>query len=251
MKKYFIHDGKEQKGAFDLAELKQLNVTKETPVWFEGLPNWKKAGEIPELQSLFVVTPPPFTGTTGSTAQNTTTNFQQQHQQQAGGANRPPQTPPLARPKKTTSTGMIVLWVSLSVIGVLAGVFIVAYIIKHNNSSGGGVSPTYELQVMSIEEQERANPAAFLKSDGTYRQTIFGQKFEVEGTITNNATVANYKDIVLEFVFYTRTKTVLSSEQYTIYEFVPHAQTKTFKFKIARPAAAASVGWNVVSATPY
>ena len=59
MKKYFLHDGTESSGPFDLEELKAKKITKTSPVWFEGMQHWKTAGEIPELNFLFVATPPP------------------------------------------------------------------------------------------------------------------------------------------------------------------------------------------------
>lgn len=59
MKKYFLHNGTESSGPFDLEELKAKRITKNSPVWFEGMENWKTAGEIPELTSVFVVVPPP------------------------------------------------------------------------------------------------------------------------------------------------------------------------------------------------
>jgi hypothetical protein len=59
MKKYFLHDGTESSGPFDLEELKAKRITKNSPIWFEGMENWKTAGEIPELKTVFVVVPPP------------------------------------------------------------------------------------------------------------------------------------------------------------------------------------------------
>lgn len=59
MKKYFLHNGTESSGPFDLEELRIKKITKKTPVWFEGMENWKTAGEIEELKSVFVSTPPP------------------------------------------------------------------------------------------------------------------------------------------------------------------------------------------------
>ena len=61
MKKYFLHNGTESSGPFDLEELKAKRITKASPVWFEGMENWKTAGEIPELSTIFVVVPPPIT----------------------------------------------------------------------------------------------------------------------------------------------------------------------------------------------
>ncbi|TDD97820.1 GYF domain-containing protein [Flavobacterium cellulosilyticum] len=59
MKKYYLHIGTENSGPFDLEEIKIKRITKKTPVWFEGLENWKYAEEIEELKSVFIVTPPP------------------------------------------------------------------------------------------------------------------------------------------------------------------------------------------------
>lgn len=59
MKKYFLHDGTEHSGPFDFEELKAKKITKKSPVWFEGMDNWKYAGEITELSPLFAVLPPP------------------------------------------------------------------------------------------------------------------------------------------------------------------------------------------------
>ena len=60
MKKYYLHNGTESSGPFDIEELKAKKITKASPVWFEGMLHWKTAGEIPELNQLFIVNPPPF-----------------------------------------------------------------------------------------------------------------------------------------------------------------------------------------------
>jgi len=60
MKKYYLHNGTESSGPFDIEELKAKKITKASPVWFEGMLHWKTAGEIPELNHLFTVNPPPF-----------------------------------------------------------------------------------------------------------------------------------------------------------------------------------------------
>ncbi len=60
MKKYYIHNGTESSGPFDIEELKIINITTKTPVWFEGMLHWKNAGEIAELNQLFIVNLPEF-----------------------------------------------------------------------------------------------------------------------------------------------------------------------------------------------
>ncbi|OYX81707.1 MAG: hypothetical protein B7Y83_16935 [Flavobacteriales bacterium 32-34-25] len=64
MKKYYLHNGVESSGPFDLAELQMKQITAKTPVWFSGMPDWKTAGEIDELQTIIKVIPPPFKSVT-------------------------------------------------------------------------------------------------------------------------------------------------------------------------------------------
>lgn len=59
MKKYFYTDGSNQFGPFTLDELMQEGITRETSIWFNELGEWKKAGNVQELNELFALTPPP------------------------------------------------------------------------------------------------------------------------------------------------------------------------------------------------
>jgi hypothetical protein len=59
MKTYYIHNGKENSGPFVLEELKSKKITKTTLVWYEGMDEWKYAGDIDELKSILIVVPPP------------------------------------------------------------------------------------------------------------------------------------------------------------------------------------------------
>ncbi len=60
MKKYFLHDGTNQQGPFDLEELAAKQITADTPVWYDGLPDWTTAGKLEELKDIIVHVPPPF-----------------------------------------------------------------------------------------------------------------------------------------------------------------------------------------------
>ncbi|MEI6816874.1 MAG: GYF domain-containing protein [Bacteroidota bacterium] len=61
MKKYYIHIGTEQQGPFDLNELKEKNIHKETYIWYEGLKDWTTADKVDELSDfLRTASPPPF-----------------------------------------------------------------------------------------------------------------------------------------------------------------------------------------------
>lgn len=58
MKRYFIAINSKQQGPFSLEELKQQEINSNTLVWFEGLKDWVKVGEIEELQEIFISSPP-------------------------------------------------------------------------------------------------------------------------------------------------------------------------------------------------
>jgi membrane protease subunit (stomatin/prohibitin family) len=60
---FFVAVNGQQSGPFDMAALQgmiqQGQFNKESLVWKNGMANWVKAGEVPELQSLFGAAPPP------------------------------------------------------------------------------------------------------------------------------------------------------------------------------------------------
>ncbi|EIA08532.1 DUF4339 domain-containing protein [Flavobacterium frigoris] len=59
MKTYYLHNGNENEGPFDLEELKSKKISRTTPVWCAGMDDWKTAWEVEELKSLLQTVPPP------------------------------------------------------------------------------------------------------------------------------------------------------------------------------------------------
>ena len=109
--------------------------------------------------------------------------------------------------------------------------------------------PTYQETKMTLEDSEKANPLQFLKvSKVQYRQNLIDE-WVVEGTVENHATVATYKDVVLDIVYYSKTETELGRNQETLYEFVAPNNYKTFKFKKYGFAGTALIGVELKSAT--
>lgn len=62
MKKYFIHNGETEKGPLNIEELTKMQIKADTPIWYEGLPNWTTASNIEELKSIITTNalPPKF-----------------------------------------------------------------------------------------------------------------------------------------------------------------------------------------------
>jgi hypothetical protein len=101
-----------------------------------------------------------------------------------------------------------------------------------NQSNRDSKYKTYEEKKMTVEEMEKADPRKFLSASGTYRETFFGDSFKLNVLVKNNATVASYKDVVIRVNYFAKSKTVLGTKDYKIYEiFQPHSE-KTIKLKI-------------------
>jgi len=62
-KMYHVAVGGQQSGPYDLGTVKQQiqngRITKDTLVWSEGMANWAKAGDVPEIAPSFSSVPPP------------------------------------------------------------------------------------------------------------------------------------------------------------------------------------------------
>lgn len=59
MKEYYVNKGEDNSGPFNIEELKNQKITKDTPIWSNEMEDWKKAGEIDELKIILQTIPPP------------------------------------------------------------------------------------------------------------------------------------------------------------------------------------------------
>lgn len=238
MKKYYIHNGTEQQGAFTKEDLKTKNITKETPIWHDGLSKWTTAEQIEELKDLFnVSTPPPFE------AKATAPPLIQKDSNTQSNKSGNPKT------KKANTTRSVLIVIGVGVLG-----FISLMLFNSMKSSGSGYTPlntdSYQEKVMTVEEIERSQPTTFLTADGNYNENFWGDKIKVHGVIKNTATVASFKDAVVRVTYYSKTKTVLGTNDYTIYENFPPNSEKKFELKIENFKNVNSIGWDVIEATP-
>ncbi len=108
---------------------------------------------------------------------------------------------------------------------------------------------SYNEKVMSVEETEISQPTNFLRAGGNYNKNLIGTKLKVHGTITNSASVATFKDAVVQITFYSATQTELFNKNYTIYDYFPPHSTVEFELKTENYRDVESIGWEVVSAT--
>lgn len=116
-----------------------------------------------------------------------------------------------------------------------------------NNNSTSPTNSSYEETKMTLEEQENSNPLGFLEAKGTYRKNLIDQ-WVLEGTITNTATLATYKDVILRIVYYSKTNTEMGAEDKTIFEYFKPKSKQEFKVKTNGFDNAKSIGFQILSA---
>jgi len=231
MKKYFIHNGTEQQGPFSLDDLKTQNINRNTSIWYDGLSDWTTADNIEELKKLMNdSTPPPFN--TKQTSPPLINN------KQTGNSN-------MYSPPPKNKAGRITLVVLIIIALAIGGITL------YNNVNGVNTNTrnvNYKEQVMTIEEIERSQPTDFLTATGTYKENFLGDKLKINCIITNRATIATYKDVVVKIIYYSKTKTEIGSKDYTVYEVFPPNISKTVALKIDNYRDVNSIGWTVISA---
>lgn len=94
-----------------------------------------------------------------------------------------------------------------------------------------------------IYAKEIKTPNNYLSADYTYRVTMIGNTI-IEGSISNSATVAGFKNVKLTVYFYSKTDLLLGQETFTIMEFVSPNGSVSFKHKIGH-------WWDHVSYSNY
>jgi hypothetical protein len=114
-------------------------------------------------------------------------------------------------------------------------------------NSDSAYEPTHEDIKISLEETEKSSPTEFLKANGTYRQNLIDQ-WVLEGIISNTASLAKYKDVVLRIVYYSKTQTEIGSEEKTLFEYFKPNTQQNFKIKTAGFEGTTSIGFEVISA---
>ncbi len=106
---------------------------------------------------------------------------------------------------------------------------------------------TYEVVKETLEEKEKKNPIRFIAANNRDRKNIIGQTVVIVN-LTNNATIATYKDIALKLSFFSKTSVKLDEGNETVYETLKPGQTIKFKTKYFAPKGTDSVAVKVMDA---
>jgi len=279
---YYIHNGTEQEGPFQLNDLKIKKISKETPIWFEGLSDWTTAGEINELKDLFIVTPPPFKKT-----ESLASNVPIPHLDNTKKKDN------VSIPKEVVSNSEIISSKkSYPLKSILAGgglVFLIIFLIIYNVTQNKLRRAEEEKQKVAIElqkaeqenqrvildqkrlDEERQRMLAAENTPERLREKLIAKEMQspieylqtgnetfeehkvltrapsfwnhseyavdgylLKGYIINNATIATFKDIVINVSYFTETKTFISKEEFTITKYARPQSSFQFE-KLCHP----------------
>ncbi len=105
----------------------------------------------------------------------------------------------------------------------------------------------YEQTKETMEQTEKKNPKRFLTVEGNDRKNLMRQTV-IKGTITNNATVASFKDIDVELSFYSETGALLLRDHEVVYKVIAPNSSENFKYKTYAPKGSDSVAMKIISA---
>ncbi|MEQ1676737.1 MAG: DUF4339 domain-containing protein [Chitinophagaceae bacterium] len=150
MKKYFLNDGTGQQGPFSIEELKEKGIAASTPIWYDGLEKWTTAGELPELDSILVHTPPPFEAVKPPVTETPVVTITEKPAAASVAAAPVASATPAATGKKSTA------WVSWAfLVAVLGGV---GYFVYQDMEKNKGANSTTTVSI-STADTATANTA--------------------------------------------------------------------------------------------
>ncbi|MFT3705687.1 MAG: hypothetical protein QM802_25180 [Agriterribacter sp.] len=100
-----------------------------------------------------------------------------------------------------------------------------------------------------LQALEESNPTEYIKAEATLQEnkvqiqaaSLFSHaKYAVDGylltgTITNNASVAKFKDAVISITFVSETNTPIESNKFVLYKYLNPNQSIPFEFKVYCP----------------
>lgn len=177
MQKFYIHQNDQQLGPFSKDELKGLDISSETMVWFEGAENWTKAIEVESLKDIFKSIPPPIHKSPSTNPPPLVNNKRKDTTKQTF-ENKPPQ--------KNT----MVLTIALAIILVVG---FGAFIYTSQQEKQEEIERQLEEQRSKIQEQEKIEATRLAEeerqrqaADAAKRQAeLESLKYEYDQAVTN------------------------------------------------------------------
>jgi len=221
-----------QQGPFSLDQLKEMKISPSVPVWTEGLKEWIKAREISELQQALFSSPPQYAP---SYAEPGNQYFQ----------------------TASEKTGFFLGKNWKPILAVLVLIITVIFIFKRQTSDGYSLAfetanqsaKTPEQLREELKQKEMMNPANYIIPTKKRRKNLIGETI-FEGTLSNTASVANFKDVILKVTWLTKTNTSLGVSRYIVYEYIGAGKSAQYLIRTVGPSEYTNTQVAIESATP-
>ena len=137
MVQYYYIDGGTARGPLTLAELKIVDISRETKIWFYGLEDWVELSSVPELSDIASAVPPPINTAKAVPKKCNPAGISGEHKERGS----------VAPASINASEGAnYVKWLGLVVIFVIATIIVMRVVLNQNNNS------VYEQIVASSQE---------------------------------------------------------------------------------------------------
>lgn len=215
--KYYVYEKGQQAGPFSIDELKKKSLNIHTPVWKEGMLDWEDAGTVDELAVLF-----------------SASRSKKESQSEA----KLPATLLNNSNQQTLNVGRIAAWSALVVVLIIGG-----WSFLFKNTGPGALqasAKTVEDSRLSYLAKEQKNPSQYITGKFKSQETIKGQRAIVL-ELHNNATLANFKDIVLNVTYLSKDGSELGSELLTVTETLTAGQSLSTSIKTNAPGVTSDV----------
>ena len=236
MKNFYLYEEGHPFGPYSIEELHTKNITPNTPVWKEGMPEWLAAGKIEELKSILLTTPPPFiTMNPKSTIEADI-----------------PSAFMTATERTGFRIGKAMGWTGL--VAVL--IMIISFVAYKNNEHSSGSRTYLQVERQKTPEELRAEllqseqqyPGKYINGKTSNWKNLWGKRV-IQLQLTNTATLASFKDLVINVTFLSKTGTELGQNQFTVFEYFKPGQVVTHNVRAYAPSATKNVSVTVISAT--
>lgn len=224
MKSYYLHQEHRQRGPYSIKDLKKMQIQPAKQVWKLGLPGWTEAQQIPELRSALFLTP---------------------HATMQGDDN--------ANPVAIQGLAIGRFWKEATIaLAILLAILIIIKSQKENSYVLGNNSITHRQQMGSqsseeLHRKEMQKPGEYISGKIATHTNLQGETL-LEGTLINTATLANFRDPVLVFIFLSRNNTPVGTVKYTVPQYLAAGQAITYKHKLSLPYQVAGVEASIESA---
>lgn len=105
------------------------------------------------------------------------------------------------------------------------------------------------LLYLSVDANMNENKVVVQKGNFFHHSKLGTDGWIINGVIKNTASLAKFKDVVVEVTFYTQTKTAIEAKDFIIYKYFDPHSSVPFELKVFPPDTMNSFGITIKKAT--